>query len=419
MSLNDRSAPSELSAIEKELLYNREHAGFVKPAGEGSALFYLDPSPFLWTEKPGIYCCEGTDTPPEGELVEVSVGKVREEKMIGSIGALSREVRYVDDWRVMDAATLFTSGPTLPPSEYIAYFSSSLPGDDEIAERMGLTSALSSVSSPPAPGEPGGMNTAFLGRDPAWLQFRRLMRIIPGEFTRSKSRFFYRISGKERPPVHFESNEINLAFRNPRATYMHLPLSFTARERTAPPPPGSAMREIAPRIRPYLLDALLLSPELPERLCRLIVEGVYEINEELRSRPLIPCRFDIDAVIPRLGRSFARLQAEAQVTTGMIRSSLSLFRDNLADAVEAAPSPLLLSDVYRLSIHAWKLYLALADRFGTDTFIPAAEVHDDPLLAGTPYRGALRDLRVAGYLIRPKHDRYLLLDLGNAYKNGF
>jgi hypothetical protein len=419
VSLNDRAAPTELSAIEKELLYNRENAGFVKPAGEGSPLFYLDPSPFLWTEKPGIYCCEGIHAPPKGELVEVSVGRTRKEKMIGSIGSLSREVRYVDDWKLVDPATLFARGPTLPPSEYIAYFTGSLPGNDEIIDRMGLSAALSSVSSPAVPGRTGGVNTAFVGRDPAWLQFRRLMRVIPGEFTRAKSRIFYRISGKECPPVHLESNEINLAFRNPQATYMHLPLSFKASERTAPSPPGDDVREMAPRIRPYLLDALLLSPELPERLCRSIVEGVYEINEELCSRPLIPCRFDIDALIPRLGRSFARLQAEAQVTAGMIRSSLSLFRDNLADAVDAAPSPLLLSEAYRLSIHAWKLYLALTDRFGTDTFIPASEVHDDPLLTGASYRTALRDLRVAGYLIRPKYDRYLLLDLGNAYKNGF
>jgi hypothetical protein len=65
MSLYDRWQGSELSVLEKELIFNRDNTGFVEYDTKDGKYFYLHPSPFLNSPKREIFCAESCDPPAE------------------------------------------------------------------------------------------------------------------------------------------------------------------------------------------------------------------------------------------------------------------------------------------------------------------------------------------------------------------
>ena len=73
MSLGDRGYGYELSEIEKEFIFNRVDAGFVRYNVVNGRSFYLDPSPYLKTHKAEIFVAENCQPPRNREFVEVSV----------------------------------------------------------------------------------------------------------------------------------------------------------------------------------------------------------------------------------------------------------------------------------------------------------------------------------------------------------
>ena len=54
--LYDRWPGSELSVLEKELIFHRENTGFVEYDTKDGKYFYLHPSPFLNSPKREIFC---------------------------------------------------------------------------------------------------------------------------------------------------------------------------------------------------------------------------------------------------------------------------------------------------------------------------------------------------------------------------
>jgi hypothetical protein len=72
-SLKKRYFGYELSGIEYRLIFEKDDMGYVRFKNKRENSFYLDPSPFLDTQKPDVYVIKAGDLPPAGQLIEVVV----------------------------------------------------------------------------------------------------------------------------------------------------------------------------------------------------------------------------------------------------------------------------------------------------------------------------------------------------------
>lgn len=79
-------------------------------------------------------------------------------------------------------------------------------------------------SAPPISAEIGGINAAIYCRKNHWNGFQKPLKVIPGEFFRPTSRFFYNISPVDREKPRCQSEEISLAVMKPVKTVIDIPI---------------------------------------------------------------------------------------------------------------------------------------------------------------------------------------------------
>ena len=111
MSLYDRWQGSELSVLEKELIFNRDNTGFVEYDTKDGRYFYLHPSPFLNSPKREIFCAESCDPPAEHTFVEVEIESEREFTPRGSQDRIT--VKTISGWKPFDPSPLAGSAEKL------------------------------------------------------------------------------------------------------------------------------------------------------------------------------------------------------------------------------------------------------------------------------------------------------------------
>ena len=136
MSLIDRSIGSELSEVEKALIFNDKYAdtGFVQYDTKNGEYFFLHPSPFLNTLKKEIYHISGSP-PPEHKFVEV---KVIDEHQIslGSSVDNSINVKEADNWELFDPTPLAERRKVMDFEEIIEFFTYPYKGEVESVEEI-------------------------------------------------------------------------------------------------------------------------------------------------------------------------------------------------------------------------------------------------------------------------------------------
>lgn len=411
-SLSQRTYGYSLSEIEKEILFRNTNLGYVRPANTEGTVFYLDPSPFLKTPKREVYIAF-CPPPQRGTLVRVVVSETREEILKDRTGYYRLLIHSVTSVQPVDPATLIRRNPLLRPDEVTGFFSLPFIGEEEIVDGIAMCSALYAISSPPLPEQRGGINAAVLGKSKPWNGFKRSMEIIPTELKRKSSDFFYRLSILEEDYTDIKSREISLAFLNPERIPMHIPLVLDVEIKNF-----SKYKEILqaekPLVTAFMLDALLTQPVVPDNLQGSMIDTIYELVSDVKGSGSIPYTQDFNALIPRLGASFARYNARFNVRSDDIKKGVDLWSDMFFRAKKIVSTQHPVSRLYRLSDAARRLYVDLNDIYGIENPIMVAEIpaHISGVKDSYGYKEALDDLNRQGLVIRLNHSTIKLLDFG-------
>lgn len=411
MTLKTRMYGHSLSAIEKELIFSREDTGFVRPIHASGAVFYLDPSPFLQTPKREVYIAH---CPPPGKhaLIQATVSEVRQDIMRDRDGYYTLVVKYVEAWSPVDPNTLVGKQGLLSRDEIRDYFTKPYTGEEEIVDRVALCSALYAVSSPPLPEEKGGVHAAVLGKRKPWLGFRKSLGIIPREFQKISSPYYYSISDQEKKVPNTQAEEINLAYHNPERFPMHIPIVLDEVEVRSATTYSLDMQSLSPMVTAFMLDALITRPEIPASLESYVTDSLYTVLEEFKGSGWVPYTQDFSSLVPRLSLSFARYNAHLKLSKKDVTQAVDLWSDMYYQAKRVVSTQYPVSQLYRLDDNARKLYLNLVESYGLETPIPLNEVREQRALFRNDwdFEEAINTLNRYGLLTRPGHDSIKILD---------
>jgi len=399
MSLYDRWQGSELSVLEKELIFNRDNTGFVQYDTKDGKYFYLHPSPFLNSPKNEIFCAESCDPPAENTFVEVDIESKRAYPLKGSQKHIT--VKTVCSWKPFDPSPLAGRRKILDYEEIVHYFTMPFRGEEHTIEQIAKCSALYSLSSPPIVNEVGGINAAVLGKKAQWNTFKGLMKVIPQDFFRSSSRYYYYISDHEKCTVGSGCEEINRAIYRPEEYIMDIPLVV---EDTAPAKMSKDYRDLInegqPFITSYILDALLIKPDPMSTVEKTITDAIYTIREEYKRTGYSPYKQNLGDAVPKLTSSIARLQRASKATQSDVRDVVELWLDMHSKANRIYTSPLKVSKRYDLLDTARKLYVELHDIYGLEFWIPLDEAIARTTLHPEDFMVSLESLIFTGYAVR-------------------
>jgi len=411
MTLKNRLYGHSLSAIEKELIFSREDTGFVRQIHSSGAVFYLDPSPFLETPRRELYVAH-CPPPENGCLVHASVSTVKQEMMKDAAGYYSLEVKYVDSWSRVDPNSLCSRRGILSPEEIHDYFTKPYLGEEEVVDGIALCSALYAVSSPPLSDEKGGVYAAVLGKNKPWLGFKKSLGVIPREFMKATSPFYYTISNKEKKVENTRAEEINLAYLNPEQLPMHIPVILEDVEVRSQKSYSLDMQSLNPMVTAFVLDSLMIKPEIPGSLESHVTDTFHAVLEEFKGSGWVPYKQDFSSLVPRLSRSFARYHAHLKLSKKDVSEAVDLWSDMYYRARKVVSTQYEVSRLYRLDDNSRKLYLDLVDSFGLEIPIPLQEVrtHVTSFRNQWDFEEALDTLNRYGLLTKPGHDSIKILD---------
>ncbi|HPH34261.1 MAG TPA: hypothetical protein PLU94_02105 [Methanoregulaceae archaeon] len=411
MTLKNRIYGHSLSAIEKELIFSREDTGFVRPIHSSGALFCLDPSPFLQSPKREVYLAQ-CPPPEKHALIRARVSEARQDIMKDRDGYYTLTVKYVDAWSPVDPNTLVSRRSTISADEVRHYFTIPYLGEEEIVDSLALCSALYTVSSPPLAEEKGGVCAAVLGKKKPWLGFKKSLAIIPREFRQLTSPYYYAIAEQEKQVLHTKAEEINLAYHNPERIPMHIPVVLDAVEVQPSKHYALDMESQSPMVTAFMLDALMIRPDIPASLESYVTDTLYAVVQEFKGSGWAPYQQDFSSLVPRLSLSFARYNAHLKLSRSDVTQAVDLWSDMYYRAKKVVSTQYHVSQLYRLDDTARKLYLDLVDAYGLEISIPLEEVRKQipSFRSEGDFEEALDTLNRYGLLTKPRHDRIKILD---------
>jgi hypothetical protein len=385
MSLFDRHQSYQWAQIERKLL-DQDNIGFVRPIDSQGIVFCLDPSPFLHTQKRVFYIAQQSPPPQTGDLVRVSVlseeEEIKREKLNNQDGSPSfhRDVyKFINTWEKVDPNLVATKRKIIEPYELMEFFRAPFIGDEDYVQRSSTCAALSFLSAPPIADDKGGINTAVLGKPKFWKPFERTMNIIPAEFKRKSSDYFYLVSKTEKEVQVADNKEVNLAFHNPERTPMHIPLTMNPDSDFLTKYQSSHVKQnehLVPFVVSYLIDSLLFKPSISLTDDKLLTDCTYEIKNDLASAGYSPCNLDIGAILPKMSMAFSRLNSEMIVKSNDIKTSKDLWLDSFYEAEKYYSTPFSVEDMFKMSDNERRLYMHLINVFGIEHLTPETEFID-------------------------------------------
>jgi hypothetical protein len=383
LQLKERHRSYQWAQIERKLI-DSDNIGFVRPIDPKGIVFYLDPSPFLLTQKNIFYICQETIPPKRGELVRVTVKSEEEEYererwnySDGSPSFHRNVFKFINSWIKVDPNLIATKRKIIEPIELMNYFTAPFIGDETYVEKASTCAVLSFLSASPVGQGIGGINTAVIGKLKFWKPFERMMNIIPTDFKRPSADYYYLFSKMEKE-VHLTNNkEVNLTFHNPEHTPMHIPLVMN-------PDPDFSSKKIKPRdvkenehlepfIVSYLIDSLLFKPEISLTNDKILTDCTYEISQDIAGAGYSPCNLDLGSILPKLSTAFSRLNSEITVKSEYIKSSEELWLDMYYESKKYYSTPFHVEELFKMGDQDRRLYVHLINSFGIEHLIPEKE----------------------------------------------
>lgn len=417
MSLNDRWIGAELSGVERELACNPkyENVGFVEYYRNDPRYFYLHPSPFLKTGLPVLYICDPAVVPagPPANHRFVEVRVIDEVKR--PLDSARREwltLKEIGGWEEFDVAPLARQRKIMDVREVIEYFTSPYDGEAESIEEIAGCSALFAFSAPPIHEDLGGIRSAVFGKKHQWDLFRRPFDIIPNEFRKVNSYYYYRFSSTE-THVRKSEGELNQAILKPQKLVTDIPVAMESESRKKLSPDyRGILKEESGIVRGQLLDGLFINPQSTGAIEKVMQEAVYELRDEYLASGQRPFRQNISGAIPRLASSYARLQSNGAIQKDDIKYVMDLWSSMSHKTERIQSSSLKVRDAFSLTGDARTLYYRLYDVFGADYPIPFGDVVKTAALDAIDIQLACESLEERGYCLRAGNTLTLLEPYG-------
>ncbi|NYT05930.1 MAG: hypothetical protein GKC04_06120 [Methanomicrobiales archaeon] len=402
MALHDRSIGAELSVVEREMLFNDAYAdtGFVVYASDDGRLFQLLASPFLENKEPGkVYAAASCPPPPEHIFAQVTV--ISEQESIDERTGSKHIVKTIGGWKPFDPTPLAARRRILDYEEVVQHFTRLIRGEEDVISQIATCSALYALSSPPGIAGTGGINTAVFGKKFQWDLFAGSMAVIPREFREARSPWYYYISARESMRQGAGNDEISRAILRPKKTVADIPLEIgDVAERRFLRDARATLKEENGIVTAYILDSLLLRPEPSARAEQIITDAIYELRDDFKKAGRAPYNQNLGDAIPKLSASLARLHHNTEVADTLVKESVDLLLDMHHRIAAFHNTPLKISQVYRLSGDARKLYFDLYGIFGADYWIPLEEAQNSSGLDPAEFEAAIESLCLEGYCQR-------------------
>lgn len=409
VSLSKRWIGAELSMIEKELACNKiyENIGFVKYDTPDGCYFYLHPSPFLPTAKHEIYYAP-VSPPPENQFVEVEVCDI-----IPQFLDKSRKkfvyIKKISSWKPFDPTTLAAKRKILDFREIIDFFTYPYKGESDIVQEIAVCSALFSFSSPPIRYNIGGIKSAIFGKQYQWDLFQRPLKIIPKDFMKITSDYYYYSVSEMYRCIRKSTGEVNQAILKPEKMISDIPIVIEdMSQRKFLKGDGENYDTTSNIVTSYLLDALLLRPKSSETIEKMMHDAVYELRDEYFSAGQRPFNQNIGDAIPKLASSYARLQASSDIRTEDVKYIVDLWSSMFRRAEKISSYPMKISHIYELTADARRFYFECYDVFGADYNIPLAEAMEALNVDPIDFELAIDSLVEKGYCKRSRNSIMLL-----------
>lgn len=413
MSLNDRWIGAELSGVERELACNPKYdnVGFVEYYRNDPRYFYLHPSPFLKATELVLYVADPAvvkqGPPPRHRFIQVRV--IDEVKR--PLDASRREwltIRDIGEWKEFDVASLARQRKIMDFHEVIEYFTSPYDGEADSIEEIAGCSALFAFSAPPAHDESGGIQSAVFGKKHQWDLFKRPFNIIPKEFRKVNSYYYYHFSSTE-GRVRKSEGEISQAILKPQKLVTDIPVAMEreSRKKISPEYRG-ILKEESGIVRGQLLDGLFITPQSTGAIEKVMQEAVYELRDEYLASGQRPFRQNISGAIPRLASSYARLQSNGAIQKDDIKYVMDLWSSMSHKTEKIRSSSLKVRDAFSLTGDARTLYYRLYDVYGADYPIPFGEAVKTAALDAIDIQLACESLEERGYCLKGSNALTLL-----------
>lgn len=364
--------------------------------------FYLHPSPFLKSGFPVLYCADPDvmpqGPPPEHRFVEVRVvDEVR--KPLDSRGEEWLTIKDIGGWKEFDVARLARQRKIMDYQEVIEYFTYPYDGEAESIEEIAGCSALFSFSSPAAHDESGGIRSAVFGKKYHWDLFRRPFDLIPAEFRRVNSYYYYKFSQTEGWMTKTDG-EVNLAVLRPQQLVTDIPVAMDKESvKSLSAEFRGILKEESAIVRGQLIDGLLITPQSTDAIEKEMQEAAYALRSEYLTAGQRPFRQNISGAIPHLAASYARLQSNDTIHKDGIRYVMDLWLTMMKKTERIQSSPLKVKDAFSLTGDARVLYYRLYDVFGADSPIPYKEALRTARMDPVDFRLSCESLEERGYCL--------------------
>ncbi|KGK99222.1 hypothetical protein LI82_04160 [Methanococcoides methylutens] len=411
-SLNNRERGYEFSATEYDLIFENEDIGFVRYDKRSRRRFYLDPSPFLKTPKNEVYVIENGDFPKEGECVKVASYE-SEHKVLGTRTSFRKlNVKYVSRWDKI-SPNKFIHRESLDPEEYIEYFKIPFMHTEDYIEPLSFCLALCTMSSPVIGSNgKGGIDSAVLtAKKKHWNEFKRLMQVIPPDFKKTKSEYYFNQLDTEKKLNPSRSKEVNLSVSNPKELSVHVPMALVEEiEFKKPLQYKETLYYEAPLMRAKMLDALLFEPEISEKTNKHVRDKIYEVRDAFVAANAVNYSQDIGTTPSKISSAFARLKFKDKVAPEYVDECVDLWMDMFHYSSRIDIPNLSRSGKDKLSAEAQRAYDELKDTFGTRVSFSIAEVPKHVTIDHWLIEYAIDELKRKGAAYSPTNDVVEILD---------
>lgn len=401
----------EFSGTEYTLIFENDNIGFVRFDNRSRKKFYLDPSPFLKSPKQEVYVLEGENAPKNGDLVEIFVSET-DSLIQGSIHNCTRtKIKYVRDWKKLSPNTYIRS-KAMKPDEYTDFFGQPFHGIHEYnVEDLSFCMALCTVSSPILGSNgKGGIDTGIFGKKNAWDSYKTLMDVIPSDFKKVKSKYYYNQADKDVQGNPIQPKEVNLSVLSPHTTSIHLPILVDTEVRDKSKYKDNVLYQI-PIMRAYMLDTLLFEPEpASEKVEKELIDMIYSILDEVNSTKSIAYDLDIGSTAAKLSSAFARLKLKESFTETDVRECGETWREMYHRSLKLSRVGMRPEDLFRLSPEEFRLYQELQDACDLEKQIPMSVLETVKSLNPLSLDNAFQGLRKKGLLYCPTGETIRLID---------
>ena len=410
MVLSSRWQGVDFSNVEREFLFNKKNSGYVQYLSPDGRLFLLQPSPSFKNENGEYFFAESCNPPPQNSFIETDVESESFSVPKLTTNGWERTVlKKISGWKLIDIDRIARRKKLVESYQIIDYFSLPFKAKQDVVEPIAMCSALFAFSSPPSFGNIGGINAAILSGKNQYEAIKLPLSIIPREFFRQTSRYFYVIAEKAKVVIPDENDEVSLAYRRPEKIPMDIPIVIEDIATTSYSFKKSYNDVDRNLITAYLLDSLLLKPDPLETIEKLVTEAVYIVRDEYQKAGISVYKQNVGNSINRLTAAIARLQLEPKAKSEHIKKALDLWSEMQRKTKYLFSMPLPISKIYEISPNTRKLYTELHDVYGTDYWIPTQEVKTiTSLKHDQDFSFALNELVERGYAIKNKKGIKLL-----------